>query len=370
MKGIHVAGCAGVAAAAALLAVRWVQPPLPEWTEGPVGRLALAPYGIRDRALPRPRVALSGGVPDGPRHAEPGAPPRNERHEPGEHRGDTGGSSLQLAGGVVRHRTVPDAARNSGPVDSGVTDTALTDDVLAGRSAAVSQPHSNPHDVNPPILPDDGKRHTFEFVDENPKQAAIPDLVLSIPFHGDVKADVGGAAIQFDGLVSNGGTIEFPADAQLSFPAGGTVNSRAGTISFDVQPQWAGADQTNNSLVQIRDENIWENTLELVKNNDALRYIIRDSHGVEYNVNLPIDDWSPGEQQHVTATWSDTQMALYVNGQLVGRTALDNPLAFGDSTPVHIGSDFPGASYGWAGGTISGFKLYGRALDAGEVARS
>jgi hypothetical protein len=194
--------------------------------------------------------------------------------------------------------------------------------------------------------------------------------VLSIPLHGDVKAEVGGAAIQFDGLVSTGGTIEFPENAQLTFPAGGIVNSEAGTIAFDVQPQWAGTDPTNNSLVQIRDENTWENTLELVKNNDALRYIIHDSHGVEYNVNLPIDDWPPGEQRHVTATWSDSQMALYVNGQLVGQTALDNPLTFGDSTPVHIGSDFPGASYGGAGGAISGFKLYGRALDAGEVARS
>ena len=96
--------------------------------------------------------------------------------------------------------------------------------------------------------------------------------------------------------------------------------------------------------------------------------IIIDSAGVEHNVNVPIDDWAAGEQQQVTATWDDTSMALYVNGQLVGQAPLPNPLNFNDTTPVHVGSDFPGSSYAGAGGPISTFKIYGRALAAGEIA--
>ena len=150
MKGIHVAGFAGVGAAAALLALRLLPPPMPEWTEGPVARLAPAPYGIRDRALPRPRLPVSGGAPDAERRAEPGAPPREERRESGGHRADSGGPSPQLVDGVARHRSVLAAAHKSGGLTSGVPMAALGDDLLAGRSAAISPPHSNPRDVSPP----------------------------------------------------------------------------------------------------------------------------------------------------------------------------------------------------------------------------
>jgi hypothetical protein len=180
---------------------------------------------------------------------------------------------------------------------------------------------------------------------------------------------VGGGAFQTDGLVSGDGQVEFPEEAQFSFPAGSNVNSEAGTISFEVRPQWAGADETDNSFVQIRHEHVWENTLSIVKNNGALRFIIHDSFGVESNVNIPITDWSAGEPRQVTATWDGGGMALYVDGALVGQTPLNNPLNFTDSTPIHIGSDFPGSAYVGAGGWISDFTVYGRALGGEEISR-
>jgi hypothetical protein len=170
-------------------------------------------------------------------------------------------------------------------------------------------------------------------------------------------------------LVTKDGEVEFTSDAQLTFPAGGHVNGDAGTISFEIQPNWAGADDSNNSMVQIRDEHVWENTLELVKNVNTLRFIIIDEGGVERNVNVFIDDWQPGEAHRVDATWGEALMTLYVDGNVVGQSTLQNGLTFHDTTPIHIGSDFLGTSYSGAGATIRDFQLYGRALTTDEITR-
>lgn len=373
MTRVNIVVLASLAAAAALAGLRLFAPAAPsDLTTASASRLSFGTQGMQDRKLAPFHVGLSGGAPDEAKPPPPGAPPpapEAGRESSGNRVGSGSRSAESVAVAAERRRDVLAAARGGGlsapdiPVDESI------ESALAERSGAVPQPaHASGHDPNLPAPSDDNKRHTFEFVDDAPKEGVTGDLTLSIPLNGDVKPEVGGAAIQADGLLSKGGAMEFPDNAQMSFPVGDTVNNKAGTISFDVQPEWAGADQTNNSLVQIRDEHTWENTLQIVKNFDALRYIIIDSTGVEHNVNIPIDTWAAGEQQHVTATWNDSNMALYVNGQLVGQTPLPNPLNFGETTPVHIGSDFPGTSYAGAGGTIGGLKIYGRALGAGEIA--
>ena len=60
-------------------------------------------------------------------------------------------------------------------------------------------------------------------------------------------------------------------------------------------------------------------------------------------------------------------MALYIDGQQVGMTTLPNDLAFGDTTPIHVGSDFPGTQYAGANSRISNLTIYGRPLAAGEI---
>ena len=83
----------------------------------------------------------------------------------------------------------------------------------------------------------------------------------------------------------------------------------------------------------------------MVKNINSLRFIIIDEGGVERNVNILIDDWQPGEAHQVTATWGEALMSLYVDGNLVGQNTMPNDLNFPTTTPIHIGSDFPGTSY-------------------------
>jgi len=358
--------------AGALLGLRFLSPTVaPDLTAQSADTAAssLAPGGLRDRKLPAGRVAISGGERE-EQKAPPAVPPPGE-----ERRGVRGGSSgpttsggsAELIAGVERRRGVLGAAQNSGGF--GAADDAavggLTDLALAGRSAAVPPSAKGREENLPPA--DINKRQTLEFVDA-PKPGGSDDVLLSIPFKGAVDAEVGGGAIASDGLVSHGGQVEFPDNAQLSFPVGNNVNSEAGTISFEFRPEWAGGDDTNNSLVQIRDEHTWENSLGIVNNFGNLRFVIHDSSGVERNVGMEIHDWPAGEQQQITATWNATTMSLYVNGSLVGQAELANPINFGSTTPIHIGSDFPGSAYSGAGGTISNFTVYGRALGADEVA--
>jgi hypothetical protein len=192
---------------------------------------------------------------------------------------------------------------------------------------------------------------------------------MSIPFKGAVDAETGDIPLESTGLVAKDDGVQFPDDARLSFPSGGRINGEAGSIAFEIEPTWAGSDATDQSMLQIRNEHVWENTLQLVKNMNTLRFIIIDEGGVERNVNVFIDDWQPGEAHQVTATWGEAQMSLYVDGNLVGQTTMPNNLNFPPTTPIHIGSDFAGTSYRGAGATIRDFQLYGRALSTDEVTR-
>jgi len=370
MQRVNIVVLLSLAAAVGLIGLRLVSPNVaPDLTAvqadstGP----GFGPDGLRDRKLPPSRIAMYGGR-EGQKPGRSVPPPPGEERRPPGGAGSSGasGASAELIAGVERRRAVLGAAQNSSAPGSETTADGPPENMLAARSGGVGAPaRAGGHDVP---AADENKRHTFEFVEE-PKEGTTDGVLLSIPFKGDVTAEVGGGPIQADGLVSKGGEIEFTDAAQLSFPIGGNVNSKMGTISFEVQPQWAGADQTNNALVQIRDEHIWENTLSIVKNYDALRFIIIDSGGVERNVNIPIGDWQPGEARNVTATWDESSMALYVNGQQVGQNTLPNPLNFSATTPIHIGSDFPGAQYTGAGGTIRNFTVYARALGANEITR-
>ena len=366
MERVNVVLFASLVAALALFGLRLFSPTAaPDLTAGPAdrGRPAFGPFGVRDRKLPPSRIAMSGEKRES-QEAPPGVPPPAEEKRRGSRGGSvTGGSSAELIAGVERRRTVL-AAGQGRLFDASYLPAEPPDTLLAGRTGAVPPLRASSRDLNPPQA-DPNQPRTFE-LDDGPKKGG-GDVLLRLPFNGDVNAEVGGGPIQVGGLVTQDGRVEFTDGAQLVYPAAGNVNSSAGTISFEMQPNWAGVDATDNSLVQIRNEHIWENTLSIVKNLDALRYIIIDSGGVERNVNVAIDDWAAGERRGVTATWDGDSMALYVNGEQVGENTLPHPLDFSDSTPIHIGSDFLGGSYVGAGGTITDFTIYGRALGANEI---
>jgi hypothetical protein len=203
--------------------------------------------------------------------------------------------------------------------------------------------------------------------DGQPADEKNTDLLLSLPLDGKVETSDNTPPSLAEDLKVDENGVNFTDTSELVFPADGHVNGAAGTIQFDIDPDWAGADQTNNSLLQIRNEHKRENTLQLVKNFNSLRFIFIDNTGQERNVNIYIDDWQAGQPHQVSATWGDALLSLYVDGELVGSNTYPGQLEIAPGTPIHVGSDFLGTSYAGAGGTISNLKVYGRALGADEV---
>lgn len=156
----------------------------------------------------------------------------------------------------------------------------------------------------------------------------------------------------------DGDGIKFTDGSQLTFAQAGGATGEAGTISFDVEPEWRGGDATDNSLVQIRDENEWANRLQLVKNGRFLRFILADSTGREADISVPIDEWEPGNSHSVTASWGDGQTSLYIDGRLAGSNTYEGDFNISPTTPLHLGSDYRSSDYGGANATIRGFTLF------------
>jgi hypothetical protein len=287
----------------------------------------------------------------------------DEHPGPGERRSAPQmGGDLRAAPGTKSEQTIgvrPEPRLAWKVPKEGVARTDSEPDGDAPRGGTVSLTNGVPREIAPPKAgrqPGGGAPSAAEAVGQvdNRPDGAAPEVLLSIPLRGAVEPDRGaGPPPQTSGLVTNGGQVEFTEDAQYTLPASGNVNSAAGTISFAIEPNWAGADDSNNSLLQIRDENQWENSLGIVKNYNSLRYVIRDEQGVESNVNVYIDEWQPNERHLVTATWDDQRMTLSIDGAQVGESPLPNPLRFGETTPMHIGSDFPGGTYSGANARIS-----------------
>lgn len=292
----------------------------------------------------------------GSRVGGPGAPPPEER------RGRRAGGAAEV---VAADDLIPAGGRRvvgigGGGEDGEPSGEDLAGDLLAARTGTLPRAGG----------PGEPARREVEVSDPNPPEERQPDaggVLLSIPLQGSLDPEQGGSPTQADGVVVDGKAVDFTEDAQYTLPAGGHVDGEMGTIAFDIQPHWAGSDESNNSLLQIRDEHQWENNLQIVKNYNSLRFIIVDSAGVETNVNVYIDTWQPNESHRVTATWGEALMALYVDGVQVGQTTLPNDLAFRDSTPIHVGSDFPGTIYRGANGRISNLTIYGRSLGSGEI---
>jgi len=187
-------------------------------------------------------------------------------------------------------------------------------------------------------------------------------VVLSVSHVDDLQQSQSATGVD---TKDEGVGINFTPDAVVAFPDAGNVNGDAGSISFDVEPQWAGSEDQNNAFVQLQQENQWANRLQVVRNGRFLRFIMTDSGGAERDISMLVDSWQPNDQHRVAATWGDQQMFLYVDGRLVGQASMPNPMQIPPGTPLLLGSK--SGNYSGANATINNFKVYGRALGADEV---
>jgi len=147
--------------------------------------------------------------------------------------------------------------------------------------------------------------------------------------------------------ITDEGKIEFPNYA----------SGDAGTISFQIEPEWAGTDQSDNALVQIRSQHEWNNRLELVKNGEFLRFIITDNTGKEADISTRIAEWQMRGSHDVVATWANGELQLWIDGRLAGRNKYPGKLDFPAGTPMYVGGDHPGSNYAGANATLRGFEF-------------
>jgi len=160
--------------------------------------------------------------------------------------------------------------------------------------------------------------------------------------------------------------LKFTDDSQLVYD-NGSVHGDAGTIAFSLEPQWDGKEASDNSFVQVRNEDEWSNRLQIVKNGSYLRFILADDTGQEADISYKIDDWQPGQQHRIAVTWGDARTALYVDGRLVGQNTYAGQFRAEDA-PLYVGSDYQGGDYVGAGATIRDFKVYGKVLPYSRLA--
>jgi hypothetical protein len=196
-------------------------------------------------------------------------------------------------------------------------------------------------------------------------------VVLSLPLsreHGTLATDSTAPMIEQDLTFSDDGSgVKFGPNSVLAYPNSGNVKGEAGTISLDVNPEWAGADEGDFSLMNMRTPNDPSDLMRLYKNGKYLRFIFADNTGQERDVGVDISGWEPGQPHNVQLTWGDATTSMYVDRQLAGQNSYEGTFD-PRGVPMYIGSDVPQAPATGAGGTISNVQVLGKALTLDEIA--
>ncbi len=265
-------------------------------------------------------------------------------------RAGAGGGAAGLGGQTARSGS----AALAGGVGQGAGHRTAIGSGVGGAMADGTRPGARPVD-RPDLVDFLGAQKPSGDIGGDPRSGDAEDVALEVKSTDDSaqaaeKRDI-------DEPEDGDPGIKFTEGSQLKFPDAGNANGDAGTISFDIEPQWKGSDKTDNSLVTIKDEHGFANRLELVKNGRYLRFIVADNER-EADISVPIDNWEPGERHSITASWGEARTSLYIDGQLAGSNTYSGTFDIAPGTPLYLGSDYRSSSYGGANATIRDFTLF------------
>lgn len=182
------------------------------------------------------------------------------------------------------------------------------------------------------------------------------DVALQVNSQTDI-ADQQGRDLDVKDSQDGGEGVEISERGRIEFPNAGNASGDGGTISFKITPEWSGSDQTDNALVQIRQEHEWNNRLELVKNGEFIRFIVTADDGREADISARITNWQSLEEHEIRASWGEGKTTLYIDGQVVGQNQYQGSLRFREGTPMFLGADWRGSNYNGATGKIANFTL-------------
>jgi len=241
--------------------------------------------------------------------------------------------------------------------------SGLPGDTRSARHAAAAglNPAAATSDVVPATA--DGSTEESKADPDNP--------VYSLPLEGTTQPEKGennppvAEGVTFD----NGEGAIFSVDSQVQIPNAANMNGKSGTISFWLQPEWQGADNSDAYLLQLRTPHVWENRMEIGKNAENLRVLFFPDTGQETGIGVPIKDWQPNDWHHIATSWgpdSDgvNMLSLYVDGRLIDSKPYEGdlqvpqqPLVIGNSTERDTG----------ARGAISSFQVYNTNLQQDRI---
>jgi len=223
-----------------------------------------------------------------------------------------------------------------------------------------------------------GDRGSAQIVRDGREQGAPQDSAREGPRAGDHALPgpgKGAAKTTADGDADSGDDIPevayeskpnetFDTGSQADLTDAGPISGDAGTVAFWLKPEWGPTSQDDASFVQFGDS-----SLQVMKNVNYLRFEYIDPRsGQEYGVGTNIGDWQTGDWRHITATWTGSSLALYVDGKLVSQERFPSPPDFQNETRVYVGSSFPsGASA--APGMMTQMTVLNRSASGPEVSR-
>jgi hypothetical protein len=241
-------------------------------------------------------------------------------------------------------------SQRSGPGSSGASSGDSDESKIEGRLAAKGA----------------GRTQLLDFLGSQPPSgneilgdgAAEPEQEVALEVKSTEDTDLASKAEDILEPDSGDDGLKFTEGSKMTFEQAGGASGEAGTISLEIEPDWEGGAQTDNSLVQIRDPNSFGNRLQLVKNGRFLRFILADNLGMEADISVDIRDWEPGDIRRIEATWGEGRTSLYIDGRLAGQNTYDGGFDIAPTTPLFLGSDYDGSDYAGAAGVIRDFTLY------------
>lgn len=173
-------------------------------------------------------------------------------------------------------------------------------------------------------------------------------------------------AAGIDGQALTIGSPDGKSDRSVSYIVDDLLDHRSGSVSFWVKPlDWHGGDAPFHIMLRA-----------MAGQTHFLVYKYFNSDRLLFLVGLPekwtsvrtsVADWAPGAWHHVAATWSEDEIALWVDGRRRAAERLRYPTPpFANLEPLSVG---PG---GWTFGTggtslLDELRLYGHVIDRTEI---
>jgi len=159
-----------------------------------------------------------------------------------------------------------------------------------------------------------------------------------------------------------------PGAGYLHFPAKNIINPKSGTVEMWVSPlDWDGSEDKFHVFFDARGQG----SIYLYKYYQGGLKILTapKAGGPYYSVNADIKNWKPGQWHFIAGTWSQSRLAVYVDGKLV-KSATQLSLPASISGEFEIGDDpweEPGISR-TSQSLVADVRIYDRALSAQHIA--